>query len=108
MKKNLESRWKGTEYEIVLEKIKLTESWPEGSTEIRKEILSWMEENEEITLMEEGEKILDGLTENDREVTDGILKDATEIITAIIVARGLVHTGWHQCSRRQEKSHQRG
>ena len=43
--------------------------------------------------VKEGEDILDGLelmlTENGSGVTEKILMDATEIITAIIVARGL-------------------
>ena len=29
IERNLQERWKGTEYEIVLEKMRLTESWPE-------------------------------------------------------------------------------
>ena len=91
---NMEDRWKGTEFEIVLKKVRLTESWPKESDEIKTEILNWIEENEEITLMEEGEDILDGLetmlTEKGSGVTEDILMDATEIINDIIVAQGLV------------------
>ena len=52
-----------------------------------------MAENEIETMIEEGEDILDGLetmlTEDNSGVTGDILMDATEIITAIIVAQGL-------------------
>ena len=45
------------------------------------------------TLIEEGEDIIDGIevmkTNNEPGVTEEILMDATEIITSIIVARGV-------------------
>ena len=52
--------------------------------------MEWIEENEVTTMVEEGEDILDGLEtmlgEPGRGVTEDILKDATEIITSIILA----------------------
>ena len=52
-----------------------------------------MAEHEVITLVEEGEDILDGLeamlTEESSGVSDDVIMDATEVITAILVARGL-------------------
>ena len=52
-----------------------------------------MVENEETTMLEDSEDILDGLesmlTDEGRGVTVDVLTDATEIITTIIVARGM-------------------
>ena len=88
-------KWKGTKYNIVLEKLELTNSWAEKSKSIKDEIITWMWENDETTLVEEGEDILDGLEtmvrEEDSGVTEEILLDATEMVTAIIVARGLIN-----------------
>ena len=50
-------KWAGTGYEIVLEKLEMLESWKStGDIEIKEGILDWMIENEESTLMEEGEE----------------------------------------------------
>ena len=87
---SLKSRWKDTEYEMILAKLEITEKWPEGSQGIRKDVLEWIEENEMTTMVEEGEDILDGLEsmleEGGSGVNEDILKDTTEIITTIIVA----------------------
>ena len=92
--RGLENRWRDSEYKIVLEKMTLTKSWPEESRNIMESLWSWMAENEIETKVEEGEDILDGLetmlTEEGSGVSGDILMDATEIITAIMVARGLV------------------
>ena len=91
--KMLEIRWKDSEYKIVIEKMTLSNIWPDGSMTIKEALWSWIAENEVVTLVEEGEDILDGLeamlTEEDNGVSDEVLMDANEIITAIIMARGL-------------------
>ena len=60
---------------------------------VKRSLWEWMVENEVDTLVEEGEDILDGLEamnqEVDSEISDEVLMDITEIITAIIIARGL-------------------
>ena len=92
--RGLENRWRDSGYKIVLEKMTLTKSWPEESKNIMESLWSWMAENEIETMVEEGEDILDGLetmlTVEGSVVSGEILMDATEIITAIIEARGLV------------------
>ena len=56
-------------------------------------MLEWITENEITTMVEEGEDMLDGLesmlTEEGSGVTEDVLMDAAEVITAIIVARGM-------------------
>ena len=93
MEKELESRWKDKEYRLVLDKLKLTEKWPKKNLDIKEALLGWMTENTEEVLAEEGEDILDGLeamnTEDCGEISDDVLMDSTEIVTAIIVSRGL-------------------
>ena len=77
----------------MLEKIELMEGWKGEARYIKAALLEWMVENEETTMMEESEDILDGLesmlTEEGSGVTEEVLIDATEIITTIIVARGM-------------------
>ena len=89
----ISKRWKGGVYEIVLEKLELMKDWDHEAEYIKAALLEWMVENEETTMMEEGEDIQDGLesmlTEDGTGVTDEVLIDATEIITTIIVARGM-------------------
>ena len=63
-------------------------------------------------MVEEGEDILDGLESMLKEegsgVTEEVLMDATEVITAILVARGLeTQRVAPLFSRRLEKQHQR-
>ena len=59
----LRMKWAGSEYEIVLEKLEMLESWKteEDAHGVKEEMLDWMISNKEVTLMEEGEDILDGL-----------------------------------------------
>ena len=89
----LRMKWAGSEYEIVLEKLEMLESWKteEDVHGVKEEILDWMISNKEVTLMEEGEDILDGLEvmEGCGEVSGTLLLDITEIITALTVARNL-------------------
>ena len=88
--KFLEENWGTGDYKLVLEKIELTKRWPDEAQEVKEELMEWMTENEITTMVEEGEDILDGLeamlTEETSEVTDEVLMDAREIITAITVA----------------------
>ena len=89
----MKERWGGTNYKIVLEKMEVMSTWPGDCESIREALMSWMVENKDVTLIEEGEDILDGLeamhAEEGSEVSEEILMDATEVITAIIVAKGL-------------------
>ena len=59
----LRMKWAGTSYDIVLEKLEMLDSWKgsEGESDFRNAIIEWMLENDDSTLMEEGEDILDGL-----------------------------------------------
>ena len=59
----LRMKWAGSEYEIVLEKLEMLESWKteEDTQGFKEEMLDWMINNMEVTLIEEGEDILDGL-----------------------------------------------
>ena len=59
----LRMKWAGTSYEIVLEKLEMLDSWKEseGELDVKNAIIEWMLENDDSTLMEEGEDILDGL-----------------------------------------------
>ena len=72
---------------------RMMDSWPEGSEEIKVAITDWLAENEVDTLIEEGEDILDGLecmnSEGTDGVTDDVLLDVTEIVSAVIVAKDL-------------------
>ena len=81
----LRKRWEKGEYNLVVEKMKLMEDWPEEASEIKEAIVAWMAENEVINLVEEGEDILDGLEAMNADgtsgVTDAVLMDATEIVT---------------------------
>ena len=91
----LRMKWAGTGYEIILEKLEMMESWKEGmdnDMEIKEAVLDWMTTNDEDTLVEEGEDILDGLEvmEDLGEVSIRLLMDSTELITSVILARGLI------------------
>ena len=85
-------KWAGSNYEIVLEKIEMLDSWnTDKDMEIKNALLDWMQENSKSTMMEEGEDILDGLemmTESG-DITESLLLDCTEMITTLIVARNL-------------------
>ena len=89
----LRMKWAGSSYEIVLEKLDMLEIWknPEVETNVKEALLDWMLENEESTLMEEGEDILVGLemmTESG-DILESLLLDCIEMITTLIVARNL-------------------
>ena len=94
-RKSLEKRWSRTKYEMVLDKMTLTEKWPESSMKIKQELMEWMEENEVVTLVEEAEDILDGLEsmlgEDGNAVTLDILKDVTEIMATIVIAEKMTN-----------------
>ena len=74
-----------------MEKLDLMRGWTSKGEYIKTALLEWIAENEETTLMEEGEDILDGLEmmEKAGEIPGDILMDSTELITALIVARNL-------------------
>ena len=86
-------RWSKSNYSLVLGKMTLSERWPKESLNIKQALWEWMAENEELTLVEEAEDILDGLEAmsmaEESECPIEVLIDATEMITAIIVAMGL-------------------
>ena len=46
---------------MVLEKLKIMNGWQSECKNMRESIVEWLSENEETTLIEEGEDILDGL-----------------------------------------------
>ena len=89
----LRMKWAGSNYEVVLEKLEMMESWKnsEGDSSVKVALIEWMVENDESTLMEEGEDILDGLElmADSGEVSSTLLLDCTEMITTLIVARNL-------------------
>ena len=55
----LRMKWAVGEYEIVLEKLEMLESWKteEDTQGVKEEMLDWMINNKEVTLVEEGEDI---------------------------------------------------
>ena len=61
LEKVLKLRWSKSKYSLVLGKMTLTRSWPMESKNIKQSLWEWMAENEEMTLVEEAEDILDGL-----------------------------------------------
>ena len=66
---------------------------PDRYDSLKEALLSWMVDNKEVTLIEEGKDILNGmetlLTEDGSEVSEDIIKDTTEMITTIVVCRDL-------------------
>ena len=77
--------------EIILEKLEEMASWmDERNQEIKESLVDWFLEDDELTLVKEGEDILDGLEmmEKDGEVAGELMLDSTEIIT-MIIARNL-------------------
>ena len=83
------SRWKNTEFSIVLDRLSVVNNWPAECKEIKESFTSWLMENDETTLVEEGEDILDGMEVlrdgNEGGVTDEMLMDVTDIITSILI-----------------------
>ena len=86
-------RWAATDYEIVVEKLEMMTGRVEGSDRegVLESVLYWIIEHDEMTLVEEGEDILDGLEmmEGLKEISEEILMDATEMITTLIISRNL-------------------
>ena len=80
----LSMKWAGTDYEIVLEKLEMLESWNKSEVEpaVKEAIIEWMLDNEGSTLIDGGEDTLDGLelmTESG-EISDSLVIHCTEII----------------------------
>ena len=71
----------------------MIESWRKSEVDsgVKLALIEWMVENDESTLMEEGEDILDGLElmADSGEVSSTLLLDCTEMITTLIVARNV-------------------
>ena len=88
---HMRMRWAGTDYEIVVEKLDMMT----GSNVVvdKEKVLEsiLMIENDEVTLIEEGEDILDGLKmmEEREDISEDILLDATEMITCLIISMNL-------------------
>ena len=57
---SLTVRWSGTEYELVLEKLNNLNLWPKECGNMKESLKDLLIENDETTLIEEGEDILDG------------------------------------------------
>ena len=78
-----------------------------GALEIKKAVMGWLAENELSTLVEEGEDILDGLeglnTNGLDGVTDEVLLDVTEIVTALIMTSGMENTGSEEVFLMEDK-----
>ena len=91
--RSITNRWKDGKYSIVLEKMKLMEGWKQEAGFLKDALVDWINENEIDTLIEEGEDIVDGIEtmelNEEPGISEGVLMDATEIITSIIVARGM-------------------
>ena len=58
---SLTVRWSGTEYELVLEKLNNLNLWPKECGNMKESLKDLLIKNDETTLIEEGEDILDGL-----------------------------------------------
>ena len=51
----LTARWTGTDYELVLEKVKKVNNWSGECVNMKVSLLEWITENDETTILEEGE-----------------------------------------------------
>ena len=62
----------------------------EGGKDVKEALVDWLIENDESTMVEEGEDIVDGLEtmELEGEISRKLLLDSTEVIT-MIIARNL-------------------
>ena len=89
----LEKRWKKTEFEVVLGPISELRTLSEDCKDVVDNIMEWMVNNNESRLVEEAEDMIDGLEEmtatKEMSMTEEVLMKATEIITAIVVARNM-------------------
>ena len=88
---SLTVRWSGIEYELVLEKLNNVNLWPKECGNMKESLKDLLIKNDETTLIEEGEDILDGLElmmDNKEEgMTMETLMDVTEIITTLLLWR---------------------
>ena len=88
----LRMKWAGSDYEIVCERLEGMIDWKEEESgiEVKEALMDWMLENDEPTMVEEGEDIVDGLEMMvlDGEISNKLLLDSTELIT-LIIARNL-------------------
>ena len=91
--KKLSKRWTGTEYEMVLEKVKKMEGWKEESWMVRDNLMEWLVNNKERRLVEEAEDIPDVMEQLVEEggmgLNEILLVEATEIITSVVLAWNL-------------------
>ena len=84
-KEIIKKRWKGGNYEMVLEKIELMEGWKGEARHIKAALLEWMVENEETTMMEENEDILDELESMLTEEGSGVTVDVQDRGNILII-----------------------
>ena len=62
----LRMKWAGTDYEIVVEKLEGMASWmDERNQEIKESLVDWLLENDELTLVKEGEDILEQMMDKE-------------------------------------------
>ena len=105
---SLTVRWSGTEYELVLEKLNNLNLWPKECGNMKESLKDLLIENDETTLIEEGEDILDGLElmmDNKEEgMTMETLMDVTEIITTLLIWRSLTGKKIAQVFQKAEAS----
>ena len=74
----LRMKWAGGNYEIIIDRLEMQEGWKnevEDKDGIKEALLDWMLENEEETLVEEGEDILDGL-----EILEGLGEISSDLL----------------------------
>ena len=76
-----------------METLEQAREWAEDTNEVSDNLIEWMINNREMRLVEEAEDMLDGLEglaeASEMGVTNNILMEATEIITAVVLARNL-------------------
>ena len=88
----LRQKWTGTDYEIICERLEGMLDWinEDGGNEVKESLIDWLIENDEATLVEESEDIVDGLEmmELEGEISRKLLLDSTELIT-LMIARNL-------------------
>ena len=112
--KKLSNRWTGTEYEMVLEKVKKMEGWKEESWMVRDNLVEWLVNNKERRLVEEAEDILDGLEQmvedGDMGMEEELLIEATELITSVVLAWNLdvERITFMQAGKEEEAFHRGG
>ena len=109
----LSCRWAGTEFDRVAIACIRMEGWCERGWTLKSEILEWLSSNSEAKLVEEAAEMVDGLDtlweKEGRDKTDeGILEDAVEIMTAILIGwftdRGMVGQDTDKISIQRENN----